>query len=98
MTPEEVDALGVSTDLRTAARALNISGSAAYKLAADGEFPLPTFRFGTRIVVATAELKALLGLDKPLADPQLTALLERTNHLLEQLLAVQKLQAIDRIA
>lgn len=38
MTPEEVDALGVSTDLRTAARALNISGSAAYKLAADGEF------------------------------------------------------------
>lgn len=61
MTPEELDELGVSTDLQTAARAMNISKSAAYAAAKTGTFPCRVIRIGSRYVVPTAELRALLG-------------------------------------
>lgn len=61
MTPEEIDALGVSTDLQTAARALNISKSSAYTAAREGNFPCRVIRVGSRYVVPTAGLRALLG-------------------------------------
>ncbi|MDV7101649.1 MULTISPECIES: helix-turn-helix domain-containing protein [Gordonia] len=62
MTPEEIAALGVSTDLVTAARALGVSKSSAYAAARSGTFPVRTIRVGSRYVVPTAELKAALGL------------------------------------
>lgn len=62
MTPEEFDALGVSTDLVTAARALGISKSTAYSAARGGTFPVRVIRVGARYVVPTADLKAALGL------------------------------------
>lgn len=62
MSPEELDALGVSTDLVTAAKALNISKSTAYAAARSGTFPCRVIRVGARYVVPTADLKAVLGL------------------------------------
>lgn len=62
MRNEEIDALGVSCDLRTAARALGVSKSTAYALAQKGEFPVRVVRIGSRYVVPTADLRALLGL------------------------------------
>ncbi|MCA4997749.1 DNA-binding protein [Tsukamurella tyrosinosolvens] len=63
MTPDEVDALGVSTDLKTAARALGLSVSGAYALAQRGEFPCRVIRAGSRYIVPTVGLRAVLGLD-----------------------------------
>jgi len=62
MRTEEIDALGVSCDLRTAARALGISKSSAYELAKRDEFPVRVIKIGARYVVPTADLRALLGL------------------------------------
>ena len=62
MTTEEIDALGVSTDLVTAARALSISKSNAYAAARENRFPCRVIRVGSRYVVPVADLKAVLGL------------------------------------
>lgn len=62
MTPDELDQLGVSTDLVTAARALGISKSSAYAAARAGTFPCRIVRVGSRYVVPTAELRDVLGL------------------------------------
>ena len=62
MTPEELDQLGVSTDLVTAARALGISKSSAYAAAREGTFPCRVVRVGSRYVVPTAGLRDVLGL------------------------------------
>lgn len=67
MTPQELDALGVSTDLRTAARALGLSVSGAYQLAQKGEFPCRVIRAGSRYIVPTVGLRELLGLTAPVA-------------------------------
>ncbi|WP_299489908.1 helix-turn-helix domain-containing protein [uncultured Gordonia sp.] len=65
MQPNELDALGVSTDLTTAARALGISKSTAYASARAGTFPVRVIRVGSRYVVPTADLRAALGLGAP---------------------------------
>jgi excisionase family DNA binding protein len=44
-----------------AGRLLGVSRSAAYRAAGRGE--LPTIRIGRRLLVPTAKLKAMLGLD-----------------------------------
>ena len=62
MKQAEIDALGVSCDLRTAAKALGVSKSTAYALAQKGEFPVRVVRIGSRYVVPTADLRALLGM------------------------------------
>ncbi|MBB0990930.1 helix-turn-helix domain-containing protein [Dietzia sp. SLG510A3-30A2] len=62
MTPDELDQLGVSTDLVTAARALGISKSSAYAAARAGTFPCRIVRVGSRYVVPTAGLRDVLGL------------------------------------
>lgn len=64
MTEQELAELGVSTDLTTAASALGISKSSAYTSAAKGTFPCPVIRVGSRYVVPTAGLKAVLGLSE----------------------------------
>lgn len=63
MTREELDALGVATDLRTAARALGLGQSTAYQLASEGRFPIKVMRAGSRYIVPTAGLREALGID-----------------------------------
>lgn len=62
MSRDEIDALGVATDLRTAARALGVSASQAYALVKADTFPVPVVRVGSRIVVPTEGLRTALGL------------------------------------
>lgn len=62
MDRTELDALGVTCDLCTAARALGIGKSTAYAAARAGTFPVRTLRVGARYVVPTADLRAALGL------------------------------------
>lgn len=62
MTPEEILALGVSTDLRTANRAIGISDSSGYAAAKAGEYPCRVIRVGGRYIVPTSGLKELLGI------------------------------------
>lgn len=62
MTPTEIDDLGVSCDVPTAARALGIGKTSAYTAIREGTFPVPVLRVGARYVVPTAGLKAALGL------------------------------------
>ncbi|MDH6679252.1 hypothetical protein M2284_003468 [Rhodococcus sp. LBL1] len=63
MTREEIDALGVSTDLRTANKALGIGNSTGYELAGKGEYPVKVLRAGSRYIVPTAGLREALGLE-----------------------------------
>ena len=67
MSRDEIDALGVATDLRTAARALGVSASQGYALVKANAFPVPVVRVGSRIVVPTEGLRAALGLS-PVED------------------------------
>lgn len=93
MTPAELADLSVTCDLPAAADALGISKTMAYKLVADGEFPCRTFRLGARIVVATADLRTLLGVDQT-ADPAVIDELRRTNELLAELVKISGIQAV----
>ncbi|MBL7257234.1 helix-turn-helix domain-containing protein [Paractinoplanes lichenicola] len=58
---EDLEALGVTTDVVTAGRFLGISRNTAYRLARRGEFPLPLIRVGAQYRVPTAALIAALG-------------------------------------
>jgi hypothetical protein len=62
-TADEVRALGVSTDVTTAAEILGIGRTAAYEAARTGTFPVPVVRFGSRFVVPVTPLLRLLGID-----------------------------------
>jgi len=68
-TAEEIRALGVTTDVVTAGAILQIGRTSAYKLAQDGEFPLPVIRAGSQYRVPVAHILQLLGLDKPQQEP-----------------------------
>ncbi|WP_370945346.1 helix-turn-helix domain-containing protein [Amycolatopsis sp. cg5] len=57
-------ALGVTTDLLTAARILRVGRTKAYQLAKSGDFPVPATRIGRHYVVAVAHITELLGLDE----------------------------------
>jgi predicted DNA-binding transcriptional regulator AlpA len=63
MTMEELIALPVAVDLRTAARALGITESRAYELARTGEFPVPVKRYGREWRVSRASILRELDLD-----------------------------------
>jgi hypothetical protein len=62
-TPEAVLALGVRTDVATAGSVLGLSRTQAYEALKRGDFPVAVIKVGRRIVVPTAPLFALLGLD-----------------------------------
>jgi len=62
-TVDRITALGVTTDLATAASILGIGRSAAYELAAHGRFPAPIIRAGSRIIVPVAGLRNVLLID-----------------------------------
>jgi predicted site-specific integrase-resolvase len=71
---EQVRALGVRTDLVTAARVLGIGRTTAHDLARRGEFPVPVLRCGSRYVVPVAPLLDVLGIDRSLeAGPDVRA-------------------------
>jgi hypothetical protein len=63
LTLDELNDLGVSTDVPTAGRAFGYSREASYRLAQDGQFPCPVLKVGSRYVVPVAGLKRALGLD-----------------------------------
>jgi hypothetical protein len=62
-SPQDIRALGATTDLLTAASVLRIGRTKAYHLAAAGRFPVPVVRTGRRYVVAVGHLLHVLGLD-----------------------------------
>ncbi len=68
-TPEQVVALGVQTDVVTAASVLGLGRTKARELVRTGNFPTPVLRLGARYVVPTAPLLGLLGLDVLTSDP-----------------------------
>ena len=62
MMVAQLQALPVSVDLVTAARAFGIGRSGAYDLHARGEFPCTVLKVGRRLVVPRAELLRALGM------------------------------------
>lgn len=61
-TAEDIRALGLHTDVRTAAAIFGISRSTAYELIDRREFPLPVLRLGTRYRIAVGSILTALGL------------------------------------
>jgi excisionase family DNA binding protein len=70
-TADRIRALGLTTDIATAADIFGIGRSTAYELIRDGDFPLPVVRFGskTRIPVAAILHALQLDVEIPAADP-----------------------------
>ncbi|MFI7168171.1 helix-turn-helix transcriptional regulator [Rhodococcoides fascians] len=64
MTPEEVLALGASTDIPVACKAMGISPSSGYALVKKGQFPIRVIKVGSRYVVPTVGLLDLLGIQR----------------------------------
>lgn len=60
-TVERVKALGVMTNVETAAQILGIGRTVAYRLAKDGEFPVQVLRIGHSYRVPVPRLLELLG-------------------------------------
>lgn len=60
-TVERVRALGVMTNVETAARILGIGRTVAYRLAKDGKFPVPVLRIGHSYRIPVPRLLELLG-------------------------------------
>ncbi|GGK36470.1 hypothetical protein GCM10010124_31390 [Pilimelia terevasa] len=61
-TAQEIRALGVSTDLQTAASILGLQPLSAYPINARGAFPVPVIKVGGRYRVPVAPILDLLGL------------------------------------
>ncbi|MEW2065742.1 helix-turn-helix domain-containing protein [Streptomyces sp. NPDC007346] len=55
--------LPVAVDLRTAAKALGIGSTTAYRLIREGQFPCPVIRVGRRYRIPTTDLMRALGID-----------------------------------
>lgn len=71
-TPERIRALGLVTDIATAARIFGLSRAAAYDLAKREQFPVAVLKFGTRYRVPVAAILQALHLpagDAPPPDP-----------------------------
>jgi hypothetical protein len=60
-TYDEVRSWGAVVDLSTAARAFKLGRTAAYRLAAAGEFPAKCTKVGRRWRVSTQDILAVLG-------------------------------------
>lgn len=59
----EVAELPATVDLMTAARALQLGRTTAYRLAKSGEFPCRVVKIGALYRIPTAELLRVLGVD-----------------------------------
>jgi Helix-turn-helix domain len=67
-TETRIRALGLVTDVATAARIFGLSRAAAYDLAKRGRFPVTVLRFGSRYRVPVAAI--LQALHLPVGDDQ----------------------------
>ena len=68
-TEAQVRALGVRTTIPVAAEIIGgLSETQAYALHKRGAFPVPVIQVGRRLIVPTAPILALLGLDTPESD------------------------------
>ena len=67
-TADRIQALGVTTDLATAASIFQLSRSVAYDLARRNQFPIAVLRFGTRYKVPVAAILHALQLRPRPAD------------------------------
>ncbi len=65
----EIRALGVATDLKTAAEIFGFSRNAAYEMVHRGQFPVPVIRAGSRYRVPVAAILAVLCLVTDNAPP-----------------------------
>jgi hypothetical protein len=63
-TPEAVRALGVRTDVETAGSIFGLSRTQAYEAVKAERFPVGVVRIGRRMIVPTAAIIRLLGLDE----------------------------------
>jgi Helix-turn-helix domain len=63
VTAEAIKSWGISTSIENAARCFGMSRTVAYDLLRRGEFPVPHFKVGRRIVVPTAPILRLFGVD-----------------------------------
>ena len=68
MSMQELLALPVAVDLRTAARALGITANRAYELVRTGAFPCPVKRYGREWRVSRASIFRELDLDPLMAS------------------------------
>jgi hypothetical protein len=59
-TVEAIRALGMTTDVETAASILGFGRTKAYELAKSGQFPVPTLRIGRRYLVPVPAILRLL--------------------------------------
>ncbi|GAA2617198.1 helix-turn-helix domain-containing protein [Paractinoplanes durhamensis] len=76
-TADRVRALGLVTDIATAARIFGLSRAVAYDLAKQNRFPVPVLRFGSRYRVPVAAILQALHLpadDEQPPDPPLRRL------------------------
>jgi hypothetical protein len=75
-TEQRIRALGLVTDVATAARIFGLSRAAAYDLAKRGQFPVAVLRFGSRYRVPVAAILQALHLpgggEPPGATPPAT--------------------------
>jgi hypothetical protein len=60
-TADAIRALGVSTDIETAASIFGLSRTVAYDLLRRDAFPVPTFKVGRRIVVPVPPILRKFG-------------------------------------
>ena len=60
-TADAVRALGLTTDLETAAAILGIGRTLAYELAKNDQFPVRLLRLGRRVLVPIPDLLTYLG-------------------------------------
>lgn len=68
MARSELLALPAAIDIETAGRALGIGRSSSYELTQRGEFPVRVLRLGRSYRVATADVLALLGIERVTAS------------------------------
>jgi hypothetical protein len=68
VTAEEIRSWGVSTSVENAGRCLGLSRTQTYEALKRKDPPFPIIKVGRRIVVPTAPLLRLLGIDVDAAD------------------------------
>jgi hypothetical protein len=73
-TVEEIRLWPVTVDVQTAGRAFGIGRDQAYRLAREGQFPVPVLRLGRYLRVTRAAVLDALGIeDAAPSGPNLTA-------------------------
>jgi predicted site-specific integrase-resolvase len=62
-SPDQIRALGVTTDIVTAGSVLGIGRTTAYRLARSGTFPVPVLKIGNRYLVPITHLLRAVGIE-----------------------------------